>query len=159
MMGSGKSTIGSLISKKLNLEFVDIDKNIEKNEGMKIIEIFKNRGEKHFRELERNLTIKILNKKNCVISLGGGAFINDEIRKKILNEHFSIWLNWSPATIIDRIKKNNKRPIVNRLNKNQIEKLIKYRSTKYSLANFKLECENLSKYEIVKKIIKIYENK
>ena len=159
MMGSGKSTIGSLISKKLNLEFVDIDKNIEKNESMKIIQIFKNKGEKHFREVEKNLTIKLLNKKNCVISLGGGAFLNDDIRKKVLNDHISIWLNWSTSTIINRIKKNDKRPIVNKLSKNEIEKLIKYRSSKYSLANFKLECENLSKYEIVTKIIKIYENK
>ena len=159
MMGSGKSTIGSLISKKLNLEFFDVDRNIEKNEGMKITQIFKNKGEKHFREVEKNLTIKILNKKNCVISLGGGAFLNDEIRKKILSEHISIWLNWLPSTIINRIKKNNKRPIVKKLNKNEIEKLIKYRSLKYSLANFKLECENLSKYEIVSRVIKIYENK
>ena len=157
MMGSGKSTIGSLISKKLNLEFVDIDKNIEKNESMKIIQIFKNKGEKHFREVEKNLTIKLLNKKNCVISLGGGAFINDEIRKKILNNHFSVWLNWSSSTIINRIKRNNKRPIANRLDNNEIENLIKYRSSKYSLANFKLECENLTKYEIVTKVIKIYE--
>ena len=128
MMGSGKSTIGSLLSKKLNLEFVDIDKNIEKNEGMKIIQIFKNKGEKYFREVEKNLTIKILDKKNSVISLGGGAFINDEIRKKILNNHFSVWLNWPSSTIIGRIKKNNKRPIANKLSNNEIENLIKYRS-------------------------------
>tara|TARA_B100000965_G_scaffold376798_1_gene370370 strand:+ start:349 stop:867 length:519 start_codon:yes stop_codon:yes gene_type:complete len=159
MMASGKSTIGSLVSKKLNLDFIDIDKNIEKNEGMKIFQIFKQKGEKHFREVEKNLTIEILNKKNCVISLGGGAFLNDEIRKKILMDHLSVWLNWSPSTIINRVKKNNKRPIINKLNKNEIEKLIKYRSSKYSLANFKLDCENHSKYEIVKKIIKLYEIK
>ena len=157
MMGSGKSTIGSLISKKLNLEFVDIDKSIEKHEGMKIVKIFKNKGEKYFRELEKKLTIQILNKRKCVISVGGGAFINDEIRKKILNNHFSVWLNWSSSTIINRIKRNNKRPIANRLDNNEIENLIKYRSSKYSLANFKLECENLTKYEIVTKVIKIYE--
>ena len=124
---------------------------------MKIVKIFKNKGEKYFRELEKKLTIKILNKRKCVISVGGGAFINDEIRKKILNNHFSVWLNWSSSTIINRIKRNNKRPIANRLDNNEIENLIKYRSSKYSLANFKLECENLTKYEIVTKVIKIYE--
>tara|TARA_Y100001970_G_scaffold286539_1_gene408940 strand:+ start:671 stop:1183 length:513 start_codon:yes stop_codon:yes gene_type:complete len=159
MMGSGKSTIGTLISKRLNLDFIDIDKNIEKNEGMKIFQIFEEKGEKYFREIEKNLTIEVLNKKNCVISLGGGAFLNDEIRKKILVDHLSVWLNWPPSTIINRIKKSNKRPVINKLNKHEIKKLIKYRSSKYSLADFKLECENLSKYEIVKKIVKIYESK
>ena len=66
MMGSGKTSIGTLFSKKLNLDFFDIDNFIEKDQGMKISVIFKKKGEKFFRELEEKITLNILKKK------GGG---------------------------------------------------------------------------------------
>ena len=105
MMGSGKSTIGFLLSKKINLKFIDVDKYIEKNEKMKISEIFEKKGEKYFRKVEFNVAIDILNCKKTIISLGGGAFINDDIRKKVLTNHISIWLDWNRSTILKRIKK------------------------------------------------------
>ena len=64
MMGSGKTSIGSIISKKLNLDFYDIDQEIEKNHGMKIFKIFEIKGEVFFRELEEKITLTILKKKN-----------------------------------------------------------------------------------------------
>tara|TARA_B100001123_G_C15008219_1_gene906439 strand:- start:373 stop:885 length:513 start_codon:yes stop_codon:yes gene_type:complete len=158
MMGSGKSTIGLLLSKKINLKFIDVDKYIEKNEKMKISEIFEKKGEKYFRKVELNVAIDILNCKKTIISLGGGAFINDDIRKKILTNHISIWLNWNRSTILKRIKKNNKRPLAKKLSENQINKMIYERSKKYSLANYKINCENLSKNEIITKIKDLYEN-
>jgi len=158
MMGSGKSTIGFLLSKKISLEFVDIDKYIENKEGLKINEIFEKKGEKYFRKIEIDNTLKILNKKKTIISLGGGAFINEQIRKKILLDNISIWLNWNSSTIIKRIKDSKKRPLIKKISENQINKLIVERSKKYSLANYKLDCENLSKNEITKKIKEIYEN-
>lgn len=158
MMGSGKSTIGFLLSKKICLEFVDIDKYIENKEGLKINEIFEKKGEKYFRKIEIDSTLKILNKKKTIISLGGGAFINEQIRKNILLDHISIWLSWNSSTIIKRIKDSKKRPLVKKISENQINKLIIERSKKYSLANYKLDCENLSKNEITKKIKEIYEN-
>ena len=92
MMGSGKTSIGFLISKKLNLKFFDIDNNIENNLGMKISKIFKDKGEKFFREYEEKITLNILKKNNIVIALGGGAFLNKNIRNEILKNHFSFWL-------------------------------------------------------------------
>ena len=62
MMGSGKSSIGSLVSKKLNLDFLDVDKEIEKKIGMTISQIFENKGEKYFREVEELITLKFLKK-------------------------------------------------------------------------------------------------
>ena len=76
MMGSGKRSIGFLISKKLNLKFFDIDNHIENNLGMKISKIFKDKGEKFFREYEEKITLNTLKKKKIVIGLGGGAFLN-----------------------------------------------------------------------------------
>jgi len=83
MMGSGKSTIGRLLAQKLNLRFFDIDFIIENKADMKIEEIFEKKGEAAFRNLEKEITLKFLNKTNCVISLGGGAFINEIIKTKI----------------------------------------------------------------------------
>ena len=67
MMGSGKSTIGAFIAKKINFEFIDIDKEVEKTENMKIREIFREKGEKYFRKVEEKITIECLRKKNIVV--------------------------------------------------------------------------------------------
>jgi len=105
MMGSGKSTIGSLISKKLNVKFIDIDSVLEDVTKMKIVEIFEKKGENFFRNLEEKITLKLLNSTNNVISLGGGGFINEKIRKEVLKNNFSFWLNCDTQTLLNRIKK------------------------------------------------------
>ena len=157
MMGSGKSTIGYLLSKNLNLEFYDIDSVIEKQDGRKIAEIFNTEGEDFFRKLEEKVSIKILKLKNKVISLGGGAFLNENIRKEVLSNNVSFWLNWKSNTLINRIKRNNKRPIINNSNENEIKKLISKRLKIYSMADFKINCEKFTKNEITRKILDIYE--
>ena len=157
MMGSGKSSIGSIVSKKLNINFVDVDKEIEKNLGMKIAQIFEIKGEGYFREIEEDITLKILKKNNTVISLGGGAFMNNKIKKEILDNSISFWLNWDIKTLINRIKDSKKRPIAFNTSKNELIKLIKKRYIVYSKAMYKIDCDNLSKNEIVKKVLDIYE--
>tara|TARA_Y100001970_G_scaffold218734_1_gene268297 strand:+ start:4313 stop:4825 length:513 start_codon:yes stop_codon:yes gene_type:complete len=157
MMGSGKTSIGSYVSKKLNIDFIDIDKEIEKKIGMTISQIFENRGEKYFREIEEQTTLKFLKKNKTVISLGGGAFLNNKIKKEILENHISFWLNWDIKTLFNRIKDSKKRPVALNAPKNVLIDLIKKRSIVYSKAMYKIDCENLSKNEIVKNVIKIYE--
>ena len=76
MMGSGKSSIGKILSKKLNLEFIDIDSKIEEKENMTISQIFETKGEEYFRKLEEIISINNLKLQNKVISLGGGGYIN-----------------------------------------------------------------------------------
>ena len=159
MMGSGKTSIGLLISKKLNLQFYDIDQIIEKELEMSISDIFEKKGEKFFRDFEEKTTLKVLKKEKGVISLGGGAFINKKIREEILTNHLSFWLNWNSKTLIDRIQKNTKRPIAIKSSVSELINLIKRRSIIYSRSKYKINCEQLSKYEIVNKIINIYENK
>ena len=158
MMGSGKSSIGNLVSKKLKLPFIDIDDLIVKGAGMSISEIFAKKGEDYFRTLEEQITLKSLENINNVVSLGGGAFINDKIRKEILSNHFSFWLNCNESTLIKRIKDNKKRPLAYKSTEQEIRSIIKSRSKIYSNAQFKINCNKLTKTEIVKKILKIYEH-
>ena len=81
--GSGKSTIGRGLSKKLGLDFYDTDKEIEKEMGQKIAKIFDESGESIFRNIEKKITLKLLDKKNSIIALGGGGFEDLKIRKLI----------------------------------------------------------------------------
>ena len=157
MMGSGKSSIGYLVSKKLNLIFIDIDSLIEEEAEMSISEIFEEKGENYFRNLEEKTTLKNLKKNNKVISLGGGAFVNDKIRKEILANHLSFWLYWDESVLLKRIKNSKKRPLAIKASDQELKLLIKKRSKIYSKAHFKINCNKLTKTEIVNKVIKIYE--
>ena len=157
MMGSGKSSLGSLISKKLNLDFYDTDNVIEKKTGMKISKIFKEKGEIFFRRIEEKISLEILKKDNIVIALGGGAFLNKKIMEEILKNHLSFWLKWNDKVLIQRIKNSQKRPLAFNLDDNELTNLIKKRSRIYSKAKFKINCNNLTKNQIVNKIMNIYE--
>ena len=157
MMGSGKSSIGSLIAKKLLLNFIDIDNVIENELGLSIKKIFETKGENYFRKFEQKTTLKKLKSSSTVISLGGGAFSNKEIRKEVIKNHISFWLNWSDDILLNRIKNSKKRPLAFNSSENEIIDLIKKRSNIYSKALYKIECDNLTKNEIVKEILKIYE--
>ncbi len=157
MMGSGKSSIGSLVARKLKLNFVDIDNEIEKNLKITIKKIFEVRGEDYFRKIEEQITLKKLKLKSTVISLGGGAFANNNIRKEILKNHLSFWLNWEDKTLLNRIKNSRKRPLAINATDTELIDLIKKRSNIYSKASYEIKCDNLTKSEIVNKILEIYE--
>tara|TARA_B100000579_G_scaffold331854_1_gene282071 strand:- start:110 stop:622 length:513 start_codon:yes stop_codon:yes gene_type:complete len=157
MMGSGKSSIGSLVAKKLQLNFIDVDNEIETELGLSIKKIFETKGENYFRKFEEKITLKKLKLKPVVISLGGGAFTNRNIRKEVIKNHLSFWLNWSDKILVNRIKNSKKRPLVSNASENEIIDLIKKRSNIYSKALYKIECDSLTKKEIIKKILNIYE--
>ena len=158
MMGSGKSSLGSLISKKLNLDFYDTDKEIEKKIGMKISKIFKEKGEFFFRKIEEKINLEILRKNNVVIALGGGAFLNKKIMEEILKNHLSFWLKWNSEILVNRIKRNPKRPIAFNATKSELFDMIKKRSNFYSKAMYKVNCNNQTKTDIIRKVLKIYED-
>ena len=160
MMGAGKSTLGKIVAKKLNLEFLDTDLNIEKKNLMTINQIFETKGEAFFRNEEEKEVLQVLKKKNCVIALGGGAFLNNLIREKILKSCLSVWLEIDIKILSERLKRNNKRPLLKKKNNlNKLTALYEERKNIYKLANYKIICVELSKLEIAKKIIKFYENK
>jgi len=157
MMGSGKTSIGFLVSKKLNLDFYDVDNYIETKMDMKISNIFKTKGEDFFRKEEEKNTLNILKKEKVVIALGGGAFINKKIRNEVLKNHLSFWLKLDGDILISRIKKSVKRPLAINASNFDLKNMIKNRTKYYSKALYKINCDNQSKREIVDKILDIYE--
>ena len=157
MMGSGKSSIGLQIAKKLKLTFVDIDKEIEKELGISIKKIFETKGENFFRKFEEKITLKKLKLDSVVISLGGGAFTNKSIRKEVLRSSVSFWLNWSTTILLKRIRYSKERPLAFNATDNELVDLIKKRNNIYSKALYEIKCDNLSKNQVVDKVLKIYE--
>ena len=157
MMGSGKSSIGLLAAKKLKLNFIDIDKEIEKKLDQSISKIFETKGEKFFRKFEEKVTLKKLKLSSTVISLGGGAFQNKNIRQEVLKKHISFWLNLDNKTLLNRIRNSKKRPLAVNSTEDELIDLIKKRSNIYSKALYEIKCDYLSKNEIVKIILKTYE--
>ena len=159
MMGVGKTSIGKLLSKKLSIRFIDVDKVIENKFNISISEIFEKKGEKFFRKLEEKVTLQELKKNNVIISLGGGAFINPKIRKEVLLTCKSFWLNLDIQTLQNRLIRSKNRPLlVNKDIKATLKKLFKEREKIYALADFKIDCKSLTINAITKKIIKLYAN-
>ena len=158
MMGVGKSTIGKILAKKLNYNFVDVDKLIEKKENSSINLIFKNNGESYFRKIESEITLALLKKENSVISLGGGAFINNLIRKNVKKLTISFWLDTPINELIKRLKKNKKRPLLFRKNIDETIKKIYFERKKiYNEADFRIKCGSLKSEKIVNEILNLYE--
>ena len=159
MMGVGKSTVGRFIGLKLKIKFVDIDRLIEKREKKKIIDIFKTNGEGYFRKIEKKITSQELKKTPRVIALGGGAIVNPIVRKEVKASSITIWLDLDLKSLMNRLKKVKKRPLLNQDDlKKSINKIYYERKKFYNEANFKIRCDKLNLHQIVNKIIKIYEN-
>ena len=158
MMTVGKTTVGKIVAKNLGLSFVDTDKYIEEKNSMTVKEIFEKKGEKFFRLQEKKEIREILKRNECVISLGGGAFIDKNLRNSILKNCISVWLDLDIKTLSNRTKWNQKRPL---LKKNNNFEKIKYiyakRRNIYKMANHRVLCDNLTKKKIASKIESIYE--
>ena len=157
-MGVGKSTIGKNLAKKLNYNFIDVDKIIEAKEGRSINSIFKNESESYFRKIENDITLAELKKRNSVISLGGGAFLNKSIRRSAKNFSISFWLDVPTYELIKRLKKSRQRPLLFKKNIDETVKKIYFDRKKiYNEADYRIKCNSLKLEEIVNKIIGIYE--
>jgi shikimate kinase len=111
-MGTGKSTVGLLVAKRLGWAFVDTDALIEKTSGKTIAQIFKEEGEKKFRQYEQTCIINVLQKDNQVIAVGGGAIFNPENKAFMDIRATIICLRASLETIMSRIKGDQDRPLL-----------------------------------------------
>jgi shikimate kinase len=157
MMGSGKSAIGKILANKLNYNFIDVDKMIEIDAGKTIKKIFEEDGEQYFRDLEEKKTINILELKETIVSLGGGAIINKNIRGSIKKNSYNIYLNVNIDILTKRLQNSKTRPLIYKKNlKKELINLIGIREKFYRKADLIVKNEkNIieTTENIIKKII------
>lgn len=132
-MGSGKSTIGRLLARELRWAFVDMDRRVEERCGMKIPQIFAERGEAFFREQERDVALELQAAREVVVAAGGGAFAFDETRAALAGEALTVWL-WAPIeTILGRVRLDGSRPLAG--SRERILRLFAERQPSYRMAD------------------------
>ncbi len=157
LMGVGKTTIGVKLAERMGYYFVDADSEIEDHEKRAINEIFAKDGEKYFREVEKKI-IKdiILRDEEMVFSLGGGAFMDEEIRKILKEKALTIWLFADIDEILHRIGNKSNRPLLNHGDKRRVlEELAKKRYPFYAKADLKFDTSSENHETLINKIIKI----
>jgi len=160
LMGVGKSTLGLKLADSLNYYFIDSDQEIEDREKKSINDIFAQNGEKYFREAERKLIEEITYRdENIIISLGGGAFINEASREILQQKALIIWINASVNVILQRIGNKANRPLLNQADKRKtLEELARKRSPIYSQCDLKFDTGEESHEVIIQKIKKYLKN-
>ena len=140
MPGSGKSTIGRILSEKLNYEFFDTDEEIETLTGSKIKDIFKKQGELRFREIETGVLKKLINFNRVVISTGGGIILNNQ---KLLKKSLNIYLVCDLNVLIERASRNKKRPLLLEDIENNMKNLFNHRKDLYNkISNLNINATN-----------------
>ena len=153
-MGSGKSVAGKIISERLNLKFVDIDRLIEEEQGRTIPEIFSTFSEDYFRKLEKEMVARAAKDGNQVIATGGGVVLNPGNMANLRKNGVIIWLAVSPEVVHKRTERDGSRPLLQvSYPEKTIEELLSFRESLYAQADFKVETSNLSVDEVVKEIL------
>ena len=154
-MGCGKTTIGKNLARKLECDFIDTDYEIEKSANSKISTIFLNKGEYEFRKIEEDIISNILiSETGSVIALGGGSFENKNIRNLVLKKNISIWLKCNINILVERLKKNNNRPLlIGKDIQSEIIILDKARKINYEKSDFHYDVSKKQKKIICKDII------
>lgn len=154
-MGSGKSTIGRFLQKELNMELVEMDARIVEEQGMSINDIFAEKGEDYFRDLESRLVLELNSEGNTIVSCGGGVVIRPENVDNMKKNGKIVFLSATPDTIYERVKNSTERPILNgHMNVEYIAGLMEKRRALYeNAADIRIETDGKTKDEICKEII------
>ena len=143
LMGAGKTCIGKLVARALNLSFIDADQEIEKAAGMTVAEIFEQHGEACFRSGERRVIQRLLGEEPCVLSTGGGAFMDPQTRTTMMEQAIVIWLRADLDTLVDRTARRNHRPLLKDGNhRNILSRLMDERHPVYAQAHVSVESTN-----------------
>ncbi|GAB6182058.1 shikimate kinase [Desulfotomaculum defluvii] len=149
-MGSGKSSTGRRLARKLGYDFIDTDYAIEEVTGLTVEQIFAKHGVKRFRGEEALLVSKLADKENLVIATGGGLVLNPQNIEKLKANGIFILLKASPETICKRVKNKRTRPLLARGNlKHKVTKLLEDRQDAYQMADYSVNTDHLDPDTIV----------
>ncbi|NPA54111.1 MAG: shikimate kinase [Aquificae bacterium] len=151
-MGSGKSTVGKILSEKTGLKFIDIDEEIEKKQGKKIKDIFKEKGEKFFRNLEKEEIKNLAQKEGFIVSTGGGLGANPENMKIMKKNGIVVWIDVSLDEILRRCGNDMERPLLNQPYES-LKNLYEERKKVYSQAHIHIQGENKVPEKIAEEIL------
>lgn len=156
MMGCGKSAIGRLVAQALALPYHDADEEIVAAAGMSIPDIFEQFGEDYFRKGENRVVSRLLAEGPTVLSLGGGAFMNDDTRALISENGISVWLKADLDLLMSRVmRRPNSRPLLNNADpRGKMKELMEARTPIYKLADIHVESSRNSKTETSNSVIR-----
>ena len=154
-MGAGKSTVGRAVAERLNCDFADTDDLIEADQGKSVQEIFVEDGEPHFRLVEESIVIDALLEKEGILSLGGGAVMNEEVSKALAKSTSKkIFLDISLSAVAPRVGFDNARPLLLVNPRQKLNELMQLRRPTYeSLADIKIDVSEMSVEEVVTEIV------
>jgi shikimate kinase len=151
--GSGKTTIGKQVAEKLGIEFIDVDNEIEMDEKTTISDIFVQKGEAYFRQLERAKISELLNSFNGVLSLGGGSVL-DETTRQALAIAPVVWLKVSSGDASSRVGLGLSRPVLMGNVRSTLVKLLEERTPLYEeVADWEIDTSGKSIEEVVQEVL------
>ena len=154
-MGAGKTTVGKKLSKRLGYFFIDTDREIEKEQGCSITEIFKYGGEECFRDLETDILQKLQTKQNLVIATGGGMVLRSENRSLMQSLGTRVYLKVELQELMRRLKKDKKRPLLQKSKPEEhILEMLQQRKSIYEEAECIIDTTDLSPHQMVTEIIR-----
>lgn len=155
LMGAGKTKMGSLLARELNLPFVDADQEIESAAGCSVADIFETHGEPAFRDLERKILARLLSEELKIIAPGGGAVMNDETAALVWEKSISIWLRADLDVLVERTSRNNRRPLLRNGNPREIlAGLMEKRHPVYQKAALTVETDSSEIDHTLQKLMK-----
>ncbi len=153
-MGTGKTAVGQSLARMIGYSFVDSDREIESRQGRSVQQIFESEGEPYFREVEKETIARLAQNPNTVLSVGGGAILNDETFDLLDFAGTMVHLTATVDEIANRLGHGNERPLLaGGDRKKKIRKLMEDRKTVYSKVKIQIDTTGLAIDEVVKKIL------
>lgn len=153
-MAVGKSAVGRTLARKLGRRFVDLDRMIEKSEGMRVQDIFSRKGESYFRQAERQALAEVLGQEEQVIATGGGVVIDEENLRLLRERSFVVCLTAAPEVLLRRAGKSKQRPLLKGADRAQrIGELLAQRGKNYAQAHVAVDTSHLTVEQVVEKIL------